>query len=128
MYEIVQYLSLLYFKNWWFCTKVYEECKIINRFWYWVFILGTPKEIVDSWHAFTYKAIKQRKMYNFIQGTKRDCWFCTIHTLLRQIINLWSRVLKESMQFYCLVGKFVQNHQSVLVYTMKNKGTKRDWW
>ena len=55
------------------------------------------------------------KMYNFIQGTKRDCWFCTMPTLLCQIINLWSRVVKESVQFYGLVGKCVQNHQSLLV-------------
>ena len=61
------------------------------------------------------KAIKWKKMYNFIQGTKRDCWFCTMHTLLCQIINLWSRVVKESVQFYGLVGKCVQNHQSLLV-------------
>ena len=58
------------------------------------------------------KAIKWKKMYNFIQGTKRDCWFCTMHTLLCQIFNLWSRVLKESVQFYGLVGKCVQIHQS----------------
>ena len=61
------------------------------------------------------------------EGTKRDCWFCTMHTLLCQIINLWSRVVRESVQFYGLVGKCVQNHQSLLVPLFSIVYTKIGW-
>ena len=130
-------------RDWWFCTMHTLLCKIINlwgrvvsttllqRLMIWhkyvcivqnhqslgtlIFYCVHRKRLTILHTLLPTKAIEWKKMYNFIQGTKRDCWFCTMHTLLCQIINLWSRVMKESVQFYGLVGKCVQNHQSLLV-------------
>ena len=62
-----------------------------------------------------------------IKGTRRDWWFCTLHTLLCKIISSWCRVVKEDIQFhtwFCRL-KCAQNQQSLLLYTIQNKGTKK---
>ena len=58
-------------------------------------------------------------MYNFTKVTKRDWWFCTMHTLLCKIINLWDRVVSTTLLQRLMIWHkcvcIVQNHQSLLV-------------
>ena len=58
-------LSLVFFKFWWFCTKVYAQRKIINLFWYPYFLLCTPKEVDNFAHTFTYKSHKVKENVQF---------------------------------------------------------------
>ena len=82
----------------WFCTHIYLQSLY--------FILCTAKEIVDSAHILTCRAMKW------------NVWNCTLSftTLLQELMILHKSVWR------------VQNHQSLLVLGFHIGYTKRDCW